>query len=180
LPASRRAGSRPGRAGAALAVRLHVGGITAFRTPALLGSDPVWRVAAADRQHWRCPAAERERDADVAHLDVDAEAVTEALVAASAYRSTSLFAPVGTDDGPTLADRLGVEEPDYEAVTIHETLRPLLASLPERERHLITMRLFGNMTQTHIAERLGISQMQVSRLLTRTLSRLRREMLATG
>jgi RNA polymerase sigma-B factor len=117
----------------------------------------------------------------VAHLDADEDAVMEALVAADAYRSTSLFAPVGTDDdGPTLADRLGAEDHDYEAVNIHETLRPLLAALPERERHLITLRYFGNMTQAHIGECLGISQMHVSRLLTRTLSRLRDAMTATG
>jgi RNA polymerase sigma-B factor len=116
-----------------------------------------------------------------AHLDVDEDAVVEALVAADAYRSTSLFAPVGAEeDGPTLADRLGAEDHGYEAVDVHETLQPLLAGLSEREHQLITMRFFGNMTQARIAERLGISQMHVSRLLTRTLSRLREEMLTTG
>jgi RNA polymerase sigma-B factor len=120
--------------------------------------------------------------ADLAtHLDLDENAVIEALVAADAYRSTSLFTPVGAeDDGPALADRLGAEDHGYDAVDTHETLQPLLAGLPERERQLITMRFFGNMTQAHIAERLGISQMHVSRLLTRTLTRLREEMLATG
>jgi RNA polymerase sigma-B factor len=80
----------------------------------------------------------------------------------------------------TLADRLGTEDDGYEAVDIHETLQPLLAGLPERERQLITMRFFGNMTQAAIAQRLGISQMHVSRLLTRILTRLRQEMLTTG
>jgi RNA polymerase sigma-B factor len=116
-----------------------------------------------------------------AHLDVDEDAVIEALVAADAYRATSLFTPVGAEnDGPTLADRLGAEDHNYEAVNIHETLQPLLAGLAERERQLIAMRFFGNMSQAHIAQRLGISQMHVSRLLTRTLARLREAMLTTG
>jgi RNA polymerase sigma-B factor len=171
-----------------------------FATPTIVGDlkrhfrDRGWSVRVPRRLQELRLEINRARDqlthqlgrvptvADIAaHLDVDEEAVTEALVAAGAYRSTSLFTPVGSeDDGPTLVDRLGVEDRDYEAVDIHETLQPLIAGLPERERQLIAMRFFGNMTQAQIAERLGISQMHVSRLLTRTLSRLREGMLTTG
>jgi len=113
--------------------------------------------------------------ADIAdRLEVAEQDVLDAMMAASAYRSTSLFTPVGDDDeGPTLADRLGAEDGEYAAVETHQLLQPLLAQLPARELNIITMRFFGNMTQNQIAERCGISQMHVSRLLTRTLSWLR-------
>jgi RNA polymerase sigma-B factor len=58
-------------------------------------------------------------------------------------------------------------------VEYREAVRPLLASLPERERTILLLRFFGNMTQTQIAERVGISQMHVSRLLSQTLATLR-------
>jgi RNA polymerase sigma-B factor len=168
-----------------------------FATPTILGDlrryfrDRGWSVRVPRRLQELRLDINRARDhlthelgriptaADLAtHLDVDEDAVIEALAAADAYRSTSLFATVGPEeDGSTLADRLGAEDHGYEAVDIHHTLRPLLAGLPERERRLIAMRFFGNMTQAHIAERLGISQMHVSRLLTRTLNRLRGEIL---
>jgi RNA polymerase sigma-B factor len=171
-----------------------------FATPTILGDlkrhfrDRGWSVRVPRRLQELRLDINRARDhlahelgrvpgvADLAaYLDVDEDAVIEALVAADAYRSTSLFTPVGTeDDGPTLADRLGSEDHGFEAVDIHETLQPLLAGLGERERQLITMRFFGNMTQATIAEHLGISQMHVSRLLTRTLARLREDMMSTG
>jgi RNA polymerase sigma-B factor len=118
--------------------------------------------------------------ADLARrLDVDEEQIIEAMTAASGYRAASLFAPVGgEEDGLTLLDSLGGEDEALAAVEAHETLQPLLAKLPERERQIITMRFFGNLTQAQIAERIGISQMHVSRLLTRTLGRLREGMLA--
>jgi RNA polymerase sigma-B factor len=172
----------------------------AFATPTILGDlkrhfrDRGWSVRVPRRLQELRLEINRARDqlthelgrnptvADLAaHLDVDEDAVIEALVAADAYRATSLFTPVGAEnDGPTLADRLGAEDHNYEAVNIHETLQPLLAGLAERERQLIAMRFFGNMSQAHIAQRLGISQMHVSRLLTRTLARLREAMLTTG
>jgi RNA polymerase sigma-B factor len=173
---------------------------SSFATPTILGDrrrhfrDRGWSVRVPRRLQELRLDINRARDqlthllgriptaADLAaHLDVDETAVIEALVAADAYRSTSLFAPVGgDDDGPTLADRQGVEDHGYEVVDVRQTLQPLLASLSERERQLIAMRFFGNMTQARIAERLGISQMHVSRLLTKTLTRLREEMLTTG
>jgi RNA polymerase sigma-B factor len=106
-------------------------------------------------------------------LDVDEEQVIEAMTAAGAYRTTSLFTPVGGEDGSTLLDLLGDDDASIAAVEAHESLKPLLAMLPPREKEILAMRFFGNLTQAQIAERLGISQMHVSRLLARTLAQLR-------
>jgi RNA polymerase sigma-B factor len=116
--------------------------------------------------------------ADLARcLDVDEEQIIEAMAASGGYRALSLFTPVGReDDATTLLDSLGCVDHGLEAVEAHATLQPLLAALPEREREIITMRFFGNLTQAQIAERVGISQMHVSRLLARTLARLREKM----
>jgi RNA polymerase sigma-B factor len=118
--------------------------------------------------------------ADLAErLDVDEEQILEAMTAAGGYRAVSLFTPIGgEEDGLTLLDSLGGPDAGIAAVEAHETLQPLLKALPVREREIITMRFFGNLTQAQIAERVGISQMHVSRLLTRTLVRLREGMMA--
>ena len=83
--------------------------------------------------------------------------------------------PAPEDDGGegSLADRLGYEDTALEGVEYRESLKPLLAKLPPRERRIIMLRFFANMTQSQIGEEVGISQMHVSRLLTRTLSQLR-------
>ena len=107
-------------------------------------------------------------------LDIDEEQVIEAMTAAGAYRTTSLFTPVGGEEGSTLIDLLGDDDASIAAVDAHESLKPLLAALPDREKDILAMRFFGNLTQAQIAERLGISQMHVSRLLARTLAQLRR------
>jgi RNA polymerase sigma-B factor len=112
--------------------------------------------------------------ADLARrLEVDEEQIIEAMTAAGGYRATSLFTPVGGEEGSTLLDMMGDEDSSLAAVDAHESLKPLLAQLPPREKDILAMRFFGNMTQAQIAERIGISQMHVSRLLTRTLARLR-------
>ena len=116
--------------------------------------------------------------ADIAsHLRVDEGRVREAMTAAEGYRPTSLDAPVGTDpDASTLIDLLGNDEAGYDAVVHNQALRGLLATLPDREQAIISMRFYGNMNQCDIAERIGISQMHVSRLLTQILTRFRREL----
>jgi RNA polymerase sigma-B factor len=110
-------------------------------------------------------------------MGLSEERVRESLQCAAAYRATSLSTPVGTDgtDG-TLGDRLGGEDPAFTGVDLHESLGGMLARLPERERHILQLRFYGSMTQTQIAAKLGISQMHVSRLLKRTLARLRKEL----
>lgn len=67
-------------------------------------------------------------------------------------------------------------DPDLELVEYRESLAPLIAALPDRERTILTLRFFGNRTQSQIAEVVGVSQMQVSRLLNRTLEELRAQL----
>jgi RNA polymerase sigma-B factor len=103
------------------------------------------------------------------------EAVLEAMEAATAYEATSLDAPrPGEEDDPgwTLADSVAEEELGYELVEIEETLRGSIEALPERERMILRLRFEHDLTQAEIAERVGVSQMHVSRLLRRSLDRL--------
>jgi RNA polymerase sigma-B factor len=109
------------------------------------------------------------------HLGVSDEEILEGLESASAYSTMSLDAGAeGDDDGPpAMLDTLGIDDAALEGVEYRESLKPLLAALPPRERHIIALRFFHNMTQSQIAEEIGISQMHVSRLLAKTLVRLR-------
>jgi RNA polymerase sigma-B factor len=117
--------------------------------------------------------------ADIArHLQVEPEDVAEAVEAARLYNPVSLSAPAGPDTDLGIADPLGDEDPGMEAVENRESVKPLLAALPERERRILTMRFFGEMTQSQIASELGISQMHVSRLLAQTLRKLRTQLAA--
>jgi len=106
-------------------------------------------------------------------LSVSEEEVLEALEAGNAYRSTSLDAPVGGQEGEALAGNLGENDPSLEDAERRATLSPLLAKLPARERLIIYLRFFENLTQSEIAEHLGLSQMHVSRLLTKSVAELR-------
>lgn len=112
--------------------------------------------------------------ADLArHLDVSEDEVVEAIEVARLYHPVSLSAPAGPDSDLGVADPIGDVDPGMEAVENRESVKPLLASLPERERRILTMRFFHDMTQSQIAAEIGISQMHVSRLLTQTLAKLR-------
>lgn len=111
------------------------------------------------------------------YLDIGKEEVLEALEASNAYRSGSLDEMLVDDpDSGTVSDLLGEADAALEQVEYQQTLTPLLERLPQRERTIIKLRFFGNMTQSQIAEQVGISQMHVSRLLARTLSQLRTEL----
>jgi RNA polymerase sigma-B factor len=115
------------------------------------------------------------------HMDVDRETVVDALIAGSNYSTLSTDAPMGAqDDGGTLLSSLGGLDAGLAKVVDVETVRPLIAALPERERTVLMMRFFGDKTQTQIAEHLGISQMHVSRLLNRTLETLRSQAVPVG
>lgn len=103
------------------------------------------------------------------------EQVIETLVAARSYTASSLDTPVA-DDAVPLADRLGALDEALEGVVDYLSVRPLIAALPERERTILALRFGDGLTQSQIAERIGVSQMQVSRLLARTLSRLRSQL----
>ncbi|SFB06308.1 RNA polymerase sigma-B factor [Amycolatopsis marina] len=112
-----------------------------------------------------------------AELDLDAEEIADGLLAGNAYQSISVDNTVGDkEDGLALVDTIGDYDADLENVENHEALQPLLRELPARERNVLMLRFFGNLTQTQIAERVGISQMHVSRLLSRTLQHLREEL----
>lgn len=108
-------------------------------------------------------------------IGVARDDVLGALDARSAYkaRSLSMAAPTADGTGATIADRLGEEDPSLEGTANRLSLRARIARLPERERELIRLRFEEELTQSEIAERLGISQMHVSRLLRRTLDVLR-------
>lgn len=111
-----------------------------------------------------------------AELDVDPDEVTQAVIAGNAYQPTSIdAASVGRDTDASLLDTLGEEEAQFDRVEEYVAIRPLLAGLPERERRILTMRFFESMTQTQIAQQMGISQMHVSRILAKTLARLREQ-----
>ena len=109
-----------------------------------------------------------------AHLQMSEEEVLEGLESANAYSTVSLDAPdSGDDDAPAVAESLGMPDDALEGVEYRESLKPLLEQLPPREKRILMLRFFGNMTQSQIATELGISQMHVSRLLARTLTQLR-------
>ncbi|MGW7313520.1 SigB/SigF/SigG family RNA polymerase sigma factor [Streptomyces sp. NPDC054865] len=115
------------------------------------------------------------------HLDLTDEEVIEGLVAANGHSSQPLEQE--TDESSEaaarpLAEVLGHEDPAMELFEDFRTLAPLLEDLAGRDRLILRMRFGQEMTQAQIGERLGISQMQISRILTRTLTRLREGMLA--
>ncbi|SCE78065.1 SigB/SigF/SigG family RNA polymerase sigma factor [Micromonospora mirobrigensis] len=112
--------------------------------------------------------------ADIAaHLDLTEETVLEGLEGARAYRATSLSTPTGADGSMELGDTLGAEDHELALAETRIALGPALAALPERERKILSLRFHGNLTQAQIAERIGVSQMHVSRLITRALATLR-------
>ena len=98
------------------------------------------------------------------------EEIMEGIESSHAYATLSLDASDDSDDGPpAMLATLGVEDADLEHVEIRESIKPLLEGLGEREKKILLLRFFKNMTQSQIAEEIGVSQMHVSRLLTRTL-----------
>jgi RNA polymerase sigma-B factor len=109
------------------------------------------------------------------YLELEAEQVINALQANQAYESLSLDAPRpgGEDDTITFGDGMGSEDERYELVELDATIVAAIRHVPARERAMLHMRFVEDLTQTEIAARLGISQMQVSRLLRRSLEQLR-------
>jgi RNA polymerase sigma-B factor len=110
------------------------------------------------------------------YLGMDRAEIVEGLVAANAYstRSTEQETMLNGDgDGLTLLDTIGGPDENIQRVIDIETVQPLLASLPARDRLVLQLRFFENRTQSQIAEHIGVSQMHVSRLLSRALATLR-------
>jgi RNA polymerase sigma-B factor len=152
---------------------------TAIRTPRRLRALQAGIYTAADelaQRHGRAP-----RPSEIAaHLEVDVAIVLEALAARGVAHTDSLDEQAQGDDGSEKRLRfdaaLAHVEEEFDLVEHREALTPLLDALPERERLILLLRFFGGKTQTEIGAQLGISQMHVSRLLSRTLGRLRRQL----
>jgi RNA polymerase sigma-B factor len=110
-------------------------------------------------------------------LNMPTEDVIDGLVAGNAYNALSIESTcTDTSDAPAIADTLGDVDRGLEQIENREALRPLLAALPERERTVLVLRFFESLTQSQIAERVGISQMHVSRLLAKSLEQLRNQL----
>jgi RNA polymerase sigma-B factor len=108
------------------------------------------------------------------HLGVDRQTVIDLEIASSNYSTLSTDQHVGSDDErPSIGESMGSNDPRLDKVVDVETVRPLIAGLPERLRTVLTLRFFDEMTQSQIAEEIGCSQMHVSRLLAQALAILR-------
>ena len=108
---------------------------------------------------------------------LDVEATLEAIEASSAYETRSLDAPAPTEDqdGRSYGETIGDRDSAYELVEDRGAVAAAMRALPIRERRILHMRFIEDMTQSEIAEHVGVSQMQVSRLLRRSLNKLREE-----
>jgi RNA polymerase sigma-B factor len=114
-------------------------------------------------------------------LRVSLDDLLAAVHASEVYYLRSLnVSAAGTDDGADFIDLIGAIDPHFAGVDDQLILRPLIAALPARERHILTMRFHDDMTQAGIAAKTGISQMHVSRLLARSLAQLRIGILASA
>ncbi|MEW1648690.1 RNA polymerase sigma factor SigF [Streptomyces sp. NPDC091219] len=171
---------------------------TSFAVPYIVGEikrffrDTTWAVHVPRRlQEARVQLAKAtdelrsrlDRDPTVRELSelmsLSEDEVREARLASNGYNSSSLDAALnaGQDGEAGLQDFIGVQDGALELVEDFHTLAPLLAGLDERQRQIIHMRFVEELTQAQIGERLGVSQMHVSRLLSRCLARLREGML---
>jgi RNA polymerase sigma-B factor len=102
------------------------------------------------------------------------EDILEGIESSNAYSTLSLDAGDNDEDGAgSMLDAIGVDDENIEHVEIRESIKPLLDRLDSREKRILLLRFFKNLTQSQIAEEIGVSQMHVSRLLSRTLEQLR-------
>lgn len=107
-------------------------------------------------------------------LGTDADSVIEAIAAAGAYQTHSLDTPLSRDgESATLADTLATDDVELEQTELHLALQPLIDRLEPREKRIVVMRFFEEKTQTEIAREIGVSQVQISRLLSKILTRIR-------
>ncbi|WP_086157338.1 SigB/SigF/SigG family RNA polymerase sigma factor [Streptomyces marincola] len=136
------------------------------------------RVRTASNELSHTLDGRRPDTAEIAeHANMSTEEAKAGLEALHSFTVLSLDAELSgaPEGGYSLMDTLGRSEPAYDRVVERESLRGRLRALPERERQILYLRFFRGMTQSCIAEQVGISQMHVSRLLTRTCTRLREE-----
>jgi RNA polymerase sigma-B factor len=109
-------------------------------------------------------------------LQTTPESVLEAMEAGSAYAPVSLSAGPGTEGEPDPMETIGTEDANFERSEQRASLEPALEMLPDREREILRMRFEDGLTQTQIAEQVGVSQMHVSRLIRKSLARMRAEL----
>ena len=108
------------------------------------------------------------------YLELDVELVLEALQALQGYETVSLDAPrPGSEEASSYVEAIGVDDERYELIELDATLVSALGYISTRDRELLRMRYVEESTQTEIAEQIGVSQMQVSRLLRRSIEQLR-------
>ena len=130
-------------------------------------------VPVLSQQEGRAPTASELAE----FLALPREQILEGLEAAGAYRTSSLDSSVDTEGATPGMDNLaGALDAELEGVEYRTTLAPLLERLPERECTILKLRFFAGLTQSQIAQRIGLSQMHVSRLLSQTLLQLREEL----
>ena len=108
-----------------------------------------------------------------ARTDLSEETVLEAMDAVQAYSTASLDAPVGEEGAATLGELVGGSDPSFELSEGWMAIAPAMADLPARERRILYLRFFKDMTQTEIAQEIGTRQMHVSRLLGQALAKVR-------
>lgn len=106
-------------------------------------------------------------------LEVSEEKVLEALDAGAAYTASSLDRSIGEDGDAAVVDQIGGVDPGYETAAVRGAMSAELRALPERERRILYLRFFDGKTQAEIADEIGVSQVHVSRILSRTLDQLR-------
>jgi RNA polymerase sigma-B factor len=107
------------------------------------------------------------------HIEASVEEVLTAMEAGQAYEAVSLDAHRSADEGNTFADSVGSEDERFELVEYEAAIAPTLKALPKRDQLVLHLRFVEDLTQSQIAEQIGVSQMQVSRLIRRALARLR-------
>ncbi|MFT4263941.1 MAG: RNA polymerase sigma factor SigF [Nocardioides sp.] len=101
------------------------------------------------------------------------EEIVEGMESGNAWSTISLDAGGDSDDGPDMLDVVGVDDAGLGLVDVRESLKPLLEQLDDRDKRILLLRYFRNLTQSQIAEEIGVSQMHVSRLLAKILAQLR-------
>ncbi|MFD9099284.1 SigB/SigF/SigG family RNA polymerase sigma factor [Streptomyces collinus] len=137
------------------------------------------RVRVARRELTQNPGTPEPTTAAIAeHTGLTEEEVAAGMEALESFSTLSLDAELSSgEDGYSLADTLGATDTSYDVVVDREAAKEGLRRLPERERAILYMRYFEDMTQSRIADQLGISQMHVSRLISRSCARVRDEVL---
>ncbi|MFE9772086.1 RNA polymerase sigma factor SigF [Streptomyces sp. NPDC005931] len=137
------------------------------------------RVRVADQDLSQTISGRRPTVAEIAaHADLSEEEVRTGQEALESFTALSLDAErPGSEDGYSLSDALGGPDPALDTVVDREAVKERLAALPERERAILYMRFFGDMTQSSIAEEFGISQMHVSRLISRCCGKVREQVM---